>query len=240
MLPRRASGRLLLAVYAAVGLVVLAAEVAGSQLAVVAGWFTIPLLAEALLVSTDPPRPRPVVLLVVSLLLFAAGNVVTDFLPEDLAVPVLTAFEGVGLVLALVALAPLRGETIATRRRSWLVGYALFYLVIVFAVRENSGALFVPLLAFGAVALAVAVLATALGVTAGFGGLLVVLSSALAVMHRFTPGWDKPGLGFWIQLTQLFGLAMLTLGALGRWQAGTYGELDRWSLHTRTAESRRG
>ncbi len=229
MLPHRASGRLLLAVYAAVGLVILVSEVAGSALADVFGWFTIPLLAELLLVSTDSPRPRPVVLFASGLLAFAAGAVLADILAEGTAVPVEVALNGLGMLLLLLALLPLRRESIIAARPSWLLGYAMFGLVVVFAVR-GAGELFIPLLVYGALAMAVALLATGLGATAGLGGVLVLLSHALAVMHVFTPGWDRPAVDFWVQLTSIFGMAMLALGVLGRWQAGTYTALELWSL----------
>jgi len=237
VLPHRSSGRLLLIVYVVVGVVVLASTLAGSALAEVAGWFAIPLLAEVLIVTSDPPRPRAVVLLAGGLVAFAVADVGASLIPGEAALPVAVAARGAGLALMLGAVAPLHRDSIIHTRRSWLGGYALFYLVILFAVRQDSGAMLVPLLAYGALLLVVAVLATGLGFTAGFGGLLLALAEALAVMYAYTPGWDRPGVPFWVELARLAGLGLILLGALGRWQAGDYGTLERWSLRGRTTAS---
>lgn len=229
---------MLLATYVVVVVVVLVAEAFGSPLAVVAGWFAMPLLAEMVVVSVDPPRPREVVLVVAALGFFFLGHALPGLLPADAGVSVLFVMHGVGFAGYLAALFPQRRESLAWTKRSWLGGYGLFYVVLVFAVRDRSGPLLVPLLVFGAIAVAVAILSSALGLSAAFGGALVLLSNGLTAMHEFTPGWDKPGLGFWIALTGLAGQGLFMAGVLQRWQTDAERALRRWSQAPQPAGSR--
>ena len=85
MLPRRNSARALVVAYVVVAVVAVVAEIFRSPLADVAGWLALPLLAELVLVSTDPPRPRPVVLVVAALALSFLADVAADLLAEPAA-----------------------------------------------------------------------------------------------------------------------------------------------------------
>lgn len=219
MLPRRSSARAVLATYVVVAVVAVVAEIFRSPLADVAGWFAMPLLAEVVLLSTDPPRPRPVVLVMAALGLSFLGDVLPDLLPDPAAFVVLLSLLALAKACYVTAFWRLWRSSLVRTSPRWLIGYGAVFVVGVFAVRAGAGAWFWPVLAYGVLVAATAVLASALGLPAAFGGALFFVSATLAVMHRFAPGWDKPGLGFWIALTLLAAQGLITLGVVGRWQA---------------------
>ncbi|MGM0385392.1 MAG: hypothetical protein ACQERF_05340 [Actinomycetota bacterium] len=223
MQPRRNSARALLLTYLVVAAVAVVAEVFHSPLADVAGWFAMPLLAEMVLVSTNPPRPRPVVLVMAALGFSFLADLLSGLLSDRLGEPA-----GFLVLLGLLTLAQVcyvaafwrlwRSSLVRTSPR-WLIGYGLLFVVGVFAVRDGAGSWFWALIVYGVLVAATAVLASALGLSAAFGGALFFVSATLAAMHRFTPGWDKPGLAFWIALTLLSAQALISLGVVRRWQA---------------------
>lgn len=213
MLPHRRSARSVLAVYAVVTLVVLAAELLGSELAEVAGWFAAPLLAEALWLSTDPPRSRLARFMMLGFGFSFLGDAAPDLVPPGAAFLVMVTFFLLAQVSYVVGLWGLRRRSVA---RTWprVVPYALAYLLVYFAVRDGAGALLLPVLLYAAVLAAMAVLATALGWAGALGGALFIVSDALLAMGRFTPGWDRPAMGAWIMATYLAAQALLLLGVL--------------------------
>ncbi|NCD16698.1 MAG: hypothetical protein EOL91_05185 [Actinobacteria bacterium] len=219
MLPRRNSARALVVAYVVVAVVAVVAEIFRSPLADVAGWLALPLLAELVLVSTDPPRPRPVVLVVAALALSFLADVAADLLAEPAAFVTLLGLLTLAQLCYVAAFRGLWRSSLLRTSPRWLIWYGLLYVVGVFAVRAGAGDWFWPLLAYGVLVAATAVLASALGLSAAFGGALFFVSASLAAMHRFTPGWDKPGLGFWIALTLLAAHGLITLGVVRRWQA---------------------
>lgn len=219
MQPRRNSARALLLTYLVVAAVAVVAEIFHSPLADVAGWFAMPLLAEMMLVSTNPPRPRPVVLAMAALGLSFLADLLSDLLDEPAGFLVLLGLLTLAQACYVAALwGSWRSSLVRTSPR-WLIGYAMLFVVGVFAVRDGAGSWFWALLAYGVLVAATAVLASALGLSAAFGGALFFISATLTAMHRFTPGWDKPGLAFWITLTLLSAQALITLGVVRRWQA---------------------
>lgn len=215
---RRQSARLLLGAYLVVIVVLLVAEVFGSPLALVAGWFALPLLAELVVVSTDPPRPRAVVLVLVALACGFGAEVLTDLDAGDTGFPVRLALLALAHLGYVAALWPLRRESLAYTRSRWLVGYGLLFAILFFALRTGAGELLWPMVGYGVLVTAAAVLVSALGLSAAFGGAFLFLSSALMAMYRFVPAWDRPGMEFWILLTWLSAQLLIVLGVVQRWQ----------------------
>ncbi|NCD19807.1 MAG: hypothetical protein EOL89_07470 [Actinobacteria bacterium] len=232
MLPRRNSARALLAAYLVVAVVAVVAEIFHSPLADVASWFAAPLLAELVLVSTNPPRPRPVILVMGAFSLTFLATIAGDLLDGPAGFLALLGLLTLTQACYVAAFWGLWRASLVRTSPRWLIGYGILFTVGVFAVREGSGPWFWALLAYGVLVAATAILASALGLSAGFGGALYFVSATLAVMHRFTPGWDKPGLAFWIALTLLAAQALIALGVVRRWQAALPAPAPREAVGT--------
>ena len=219
VLPRRRSARALVLTYGVVTVVALVSEILRSPVADVAGWFAMPLLAEVVLVATNPPRPRPVMLVVAALGFSFLAEVLPDFLPTSASFITLLLLLTLAQACYVGAFWRLWRSSLVRTSPRWLIGYALVFMVGAFAVRAGAGSWLWPLLLYGILVAATAVLASALGLSAAFGGALFFVSATLSAMHRFTPGWDKPGLAFWIALTLLSAQALITLGVVRRGEA---------------------
>jgi branched-subunit amino acid transport protein AzlD len=204
---------------------------AGDDVARMSQWLLMPPLAGALWCATARPaaagRPRLASLAVVALLCSWAGDVVPSVVAEAASFDVLIALFLCAQVVYVVAFWPYREGSVLRRRRAVAAAYGPVYLALVttVAVRAPSGgaaaAAFVAGVAvYGAVLVAMAVLATGVDRLAGIGGVLFLVSDGLIGVGQVAPevaGALPPGVfGFLVMLTYVAAQTLLAAGVLRR------------------------
>lgn len=212
-LPRPALATVVaLAVLAAVHL---AAQLADAdRLADVTQWFLMPLVALALWLAAGEARStRLVRLTVVALGLSWLGDTAPDLVGEDASFVTMLGFFLLAHVAYVVAFWPLRADGVLGRRRLLLLPYAVALGALLALVIPGAGDLAVPVVVYGVVLTAVAVLATFDGVAA-VGGALFIVSDSLIALDSFVAGYALPGHGFWVMLTYVAAQVLLAVGVL--------------------------
>lgn len=101
------------------------------------------------------------------------------------------------------------------RLRPWVLIYVLWFAGLVFVLAPYLGALIIPVVVYGLVLGADAVLATRVNVLAGLGAALFLTSDSLLAIDRFAP-FEVLGGGvdFSIMLTYLAGEGLIVAGIL--------------------------
>ncbi len=199
----------------------------GGVVANVSQWLLMPLLAATLWNAAPLPRPRIVQLTVVALLCSWAGDTVPDFVPGGAAFFVMMALFLCAQVVYVAAFAPDRERSVLRRRRGVLVAYAIVYaavVVTVAAVLLPMGWQAVPFVVgiavYGAVLVAMAVLATGVDRLAGVGGALFLVSDGLIGLAQAVPATYTalpPGVhGFLVMLTYIAAQTLLAAGVRRR------------------------
>ncbi len=220
VLARRSSARILLATLAVVLLVRLAAVPLSPGLAIVCAWLTLPLLAQTLLVSTDPPRShltRWWLVSLVFLLVLDVSAAMLDGAPRLFAASLALALAGIAQVVALWGL---RRQTAFVEDRGWLWLYGIGLALLVFAATYRGGQfpgtlMVVPVVAAGlAVALA-SLFATALGPRGTGGGVLGFLA-VLVVLISSSLGNEGPAPTIGTVVLGFAGQALILLTILRR------------------------
>ncbi|GEN80185.1 lysoplasmalogenase [Actinotalea fermentans] len=204
---------------AALALAATAAWHLGAQLTGASGaanvtqWFLMPLLALTVwLAAGAARRTRLVRLTVLALALSWLGDTAPDVAPDDLAFLTMLGFFLLAHVTYLAAFWPLRHDGVL-RRPALLVPYAIAYVVLVALCAPGADALAAPVVVYGAVLTAVAVLAT-FDRRAAVGGVLFMLSDSLIAMNAFVGGYDLPAHGFWVMFTYVAAQVLLAIGVL--------------------------
>lgn len=218
MLPRRRTARALAALFGVLSVLLVLAALLPTHLDRALGWMPLLLLAEVLYIACDPPRRLLVRLCIAGLLVMGAADAVRTLAAGHSAALVMALYL-VGMSLWCVALWPLREESFLSRQRGALVPYGLLVAVAMFgAVSDGVDAVAILGLLYLAVAVALAVLSSSLGLTGAFGGASFFLAHTLTAMAIFVPAWDRPGIPAWIAALYLGGAGLLAAGVL-RWDA---------------------
>lgn len=220
-MPRRSPPRIALRIFLALATVHLVWQVTGQQAyASVAQWVLMPALAVFLLIRTRGTRRTRLVNLTLLALFFSwLGDTAPALTSGDTAFLVMVGFFLVAQVVYIVAFWPHRGESVLGRRRWWLVPYAVAIAVLIVACAPHAGELLVPVLVYGLLLGAMAVLATGVGPLVWAGGALFLASDGLIALNAFAPWWQLPLQGFWVMLTYLAAQLLIVLGVIGRGQA---------------------
>lgn len=204
---------------AALALAATAAWHLGAQLAGATGvanvtqWFLMPLLAVVVWAAAGTARRTRLVRLVVAALALSwLGDTAPDLAPDDAAFLTMLGFFLLAHVAYLAAFWPLRREGVL-RRPALLVPYAIAYVALVALCAQGAGGLLVPVVIYGAVLTAVAVLAT-FDRRAAVGGVLFMASDSLIAMNAFVGGYDLPAHGFWVMFTYTAAQILLAVGVL--------------------------
>lgn len=204
-----------LGVYLAVsGIHVLAQLLGHAPTADLTQLLVMPLLALALVAGTSAPRPRPVRLVLLALLLSWFGDSVPRLLAGDAAfLAMLGCFLLAQLVYA-IAFWPLRDGSLL-RRPVLLLPYLAAAFVIVLLCAPGAGVLLPAIVVYAGSIVAMAVLATGLGRLGGIGAAVFVVSDALIAVNAFGV-LTLPAHGAWVMSTYLAAQLMLVLAMLGR------------------------
>ena len=177
----------------------------------------MPLLALVLLAWTRAPRGHLERWAVVGLGLSWLGDAAPK-LAGDHSFLVMVGFFLLAQVAFVVAFWPRRARSIASRgSRAWplpLAVYAAVLAVFLWWCVPGAGALAVPVVLYGTVLVAMAVLSTGIHPLAATGGALFVVSDGLIALNAFTDWYALGWLCFAVMSTYLAAQALLVAGVL--------------------------
>lgn len=204
-------------------LVHLTAEASGAEtLSRVSQWTLMPAFAAAVLAATRAPRSRLVRWVVVALGFSWLGDMMPSFVPDDVSFLTMVGFFLLAQIVYVVAFAPFVRSSVVHRRRLLLLPYAVVLAVLLALCAPHAGGLLVPVVVYGVMLTAMAVLATGLGPVAALGGAVFLGSDALIALEAFVPSWDLAGQGFWVMLTYTVGQGLLAVAVVRRESAGRH------------------
>lgn len=218
-LARGAAGAL--TAYGIVALLHLGGQLGGhAWLANVTQWLAAPLLVVALVVQTR---------LSSRLARFTAGGLgwswvgdsLPDLVPDDVTFIVLMLSFLVAHVVFIAGFWPWRRQSLLHSRARWL--YAAVAVAMVALCAPEAGRLTVGIAVYAGALALMALLAAGIDRLALVGGVLFLVSDGLLAIGEFVPSVDVPQSGFWVMLTYLSALALLTLGVLRRLGSGVRG-----------------
>jgi uncharacterized membrane protein YhhN len=204
-------------VFVVVSLVLLGALVAGAdEVADVAQWCAMPVLAAALVTATRWPRGRLATWALVALGCSWLGDTLPATTDGDAAFLLMVGGFLLAQVAYVVAFAPDARRSVALRRPVLLVPYAVVLVALVGLCAPHAGALLVPVAVYGGVLVAMAVLATGVSRLAGAAAAVFVVSDALIALEAFVPWWHLPGQDVAVMLTYLVAQALLAVAVVQR------------------------
>ena len=176
--------------------------------------WTKPLLMPALaigLIWAAPERRSPAIVLgVTALVLSAVGDVTLVWFVIGLTFFLLA--HGVYLVLFVTRLA-------VRRLPGWTVVYAVWLVILLTILAGQTGALLVPVIAYGVVLCAMAAVASRCNAWVAGGGALFVLSDSILAINTFLPDARIPLADFLIMATYLLAQTLIVCGLLRHEQA---------------------
>lgn len=200
-----------LVVFAVVSAAHLGAQLLGSAtVADLTQMMLMPALAGALWTGTaSSPRGRLVVLAMGALSLSWVGDTAPRFLPESLSfVGMLGAFLLAQLLYA-AAFWPWHRRSVLARPLL-LFPYVAAAVLICVLCAPQAGPLLPALIVYASAIVMMAALATGLGVRAGLGGAIFVVSDSLIALDAFGV-LTLPVQGFWVMSTYLLAQLLLVL-----------------------------
>lgn len=94
----------------------------------------------------------------------------------------------------------------------WTAIYLVWYVVLLVLLIPHLGSLVAPVVAYGAVLGATAVLATRVNPVVAWGGALFLVSDTVLAVDRFLPSFALPGTDLIIMTTYLLGEGLIVYG----------------------------
>jgi len=171
--------------------------------------WTKPLLMPALaigLIWGAPQRRSPVVVLgVLALLLSWVGDVTLRWFVVGL----------VFFLLAHCAYLVLFSTRLTVRRMPWwAIAYAAWLVVLLTILGPHTGALLIPVIAYGTVLCAMAAFASRCNRWVAWGGALFVVSDSVLALNKFLPAAGIPLADFLIMVTYIAAQTLIVWGLL--------------------------
>jgi uncharacterized membrane protein YhhN len=177
----------------------------------------MPVLALVLWSRTRAPRGRLVRWTLVGLGLSWLGDSAPNLAGEHSFI-VMVGFFLLAQVAYVIAFWPFRALSIASRSsRGWplaLLAYLVVLVVLLWWCVPGAGALAGPVVVYGTVLVAMAVLSTGVHRVAAIGGALFVVSDSLIALNAFADWYSISWQGFAVMSTYLVAQAMLVYGVL--------------------------
>ncbi len=209
------SSRLTLRLYLALVVVHLVWQVSGQQsLAQVSQWCLMPVLSLYLWLRSGAGRRDPLTRLTLVALGFSwLGDTAPSLAEAEPAFLLMVGFFLLAQVVYCVAFWRYRAHSVA-HRPALLVPYAVAVLLLVLACAPQAGNLLVPVLVYGVLLGAMAVLASGVHPLVWAGGALFLLSDGLIALEAFAPWWSLPWQGAWVMLTYTLAQLLIVLGVL--------------------------
>jgi uncharacterized membrane protein YhhN len=178
----------------------------------------MPLLAMSLV--TRARLDRPLVRLTLAALFFSwLGDTVPRALTGDASFMAMVGCFLLAQITYAIAFWPHRRDSVVARP-ALLAPYVVAGLGLVWWCADGAGSLLVPVIAYAAALVAMAALATGLGRSGTFGGLLFLLSDAMIAVRAFTDV-DLPGQAFWVMLTYIAAQVLLVDAVLTTTRSGS-------------------
>lgn len=217
-MPRRTAPRVALRIFLALATVHLVWQLTGQDVdAGAAQWFLMPALMAFLAIQTRGTRRSRLVRLTLLALAFSwLGDSAPDLATGETAFLVMVGFFLIAQLVYLVAFWPYRTQSVLHHRRGLMTPYLVTIAALVVACAPHAGVLLVPVLAYGLLLGAMAVLASGVNTLVWVGGALFLVSDGLIAMEAFAPWWELPWQGFWVMLTYLAAQLLIVLGILDR------------------------
>lgn len=171
--------------------------------------WTKPLLMPALaigLIWAAPERRSPAIVLgVLALLLSWVGDVTLRWFVVGL----------VFFLLAHIVYLVLFVSRLTVRRVPWwAIAYAAWLVVLLTILGPHTGSLLVPVIAYGLVLTAMAVVASRCNRWVAWGGALFVVSDSILAINRFLPDSGIPLADFLIMITYIAAQTLIVWGVL--------------------------
>ena len=171
--------------------------------------WTKPLLMPALaigLVWAAPQRRSPAIVLgVIALALSWLGDITLRWFVIGLAC----------FLLAHIVYLVLFATRLAERRvRWWAAVYAVWLVVLLLILAPHTGSLLIPVIAYGLVLSAMAMLASRCNRWVAWGGALFVVSDSILAVNMFVPDVGIPLADFLIMVTYLAAQTLIVWGLL--------------------------
>ncbi|MDE3721703.1 lysoplasmalogenase [Nocardiopsis sp. N85] len=176
----------------------------------------MPVLAAFVLAAVPRPRGRFTGLVLIALFFSWLGDTAPALASGDAAFLVMVGFFLVAQVVYVIAFWPWRANSPLYRNRTLLVPYGVVVAGLVSLCAPGVGALLVPVLVYGLLLGAMAILAVGVHRWTAVGGALFLLSDGLIALRAFTPDFDLPASGFWVMATYTAAQAFIVLGGLAR------------------------
>lgn len=177
----------------------------------------MPVLALVLWSRTRAPRGRLVRWTLVGLGLSWLGDSAPNLAGEHSFI-VMVGFFLLAQVAYVIAFWPFRALSIASRSsQGWplaLLAYLVVLVVLLWWCVPGAGALAGPVVVYGTVLVAMAVLSTGVHRVAAIGGALFVVSDSLIALNAFADWYSISWQGFAVMSTYLVAQAMLVYGVL--------------------------
>lgn len=206
---------MVLGLYAGLTGIVLVAAPFSSSLAWVLPWFAIPLLAEAAWLSTPEPHSGYVRTVCAALLVTAGADVLSGVLSHFTPLSAGYGFlvSTLATLMWVATLWPVR--RVLRARHGLAISYVLVALAGYYGTAQTADGLQLVVVVCNLVLAAlVGVLSAGLPQPGVWAGALYMLWQFLAAMAAYAPGWDRPGMLFWIQAAHLSGMYLLSVAAL--------------------------
>ncbi|NKS81440.1 lysoplasmalogenase [Rhodococcus hoagii] len=214
---RSRSVRVAWTVFGLLGVAHLAAQlVDAGAVANVTQWFLMPVLAAIVWLSTETPRTRLVILVLIALGFSWLGDTAPDLADGDTAFLLMVGFFLAAQATYIAAFVPFNGRGVIRRHAGLVAVYAVAVVLLVAACAPGAGALLVPALVYGTALGAMAVLSAGLGRTAAIGGGLFLVSDGMIALGAFADWFEPPAEGFWIMATYIAAQVLIVLGVLVR------------------------
>ncbi|KGN39160.1 lysoplasmalogenase family protein [Knoellia subterranea] len=208
-----------LTAYTVVCLVHLGAQLRGADgTANLTQWLAVPCLLVALLGLTRL-RSRLTRYAAAGLVWSWLGDSLPDFVPESVTFIVLMLAFLVAHMFFIVGFWPWRRESLLHSRIAWL--YVAIAVVMVVACAAEAGPLTIGIAVYAGALALMALLARGVDMLAGLGGIAFLISDGLLAVGEFVPRIEVPQSGFWVMLTYLGALALMTLGVAQREARGS-------------------
>lgn len=204
--------------YGAVVLVHLVAQLTGPE--ALRTWTQIvamPVLAIVLLAATRAPRGHLASWLLAGIALSWLGDSAPKLAGEHSFI-VMVAFFLLAQVAYVVAFWPDRARSILARgSRGWPVPLGAYLVVLALLLVwcvPGAGSLLVPVVLYGVVLVAMAVLATGVNRLTALGGALFVVSDGLIALNAFAGWYELAWHGFAVMSTYLVAQGLLLAGVI--------------------------
>lgn len=172
----------------------------------------MPLLAVPVILSARTLRPRPVLALLLTAIVFSwLGDGAGAFFPTLPELPLMLGFFGVAHLAYIVLFA----RHLATKRMPWwALVYAAWWVAMVVFFGPHIGGLLIPVALYGVVLAGTAAFSTRCHPLIAVGGAFFLTSDSILAFRLFLPDFLPPWSSPAVMFTYTIGQGLIVAGAL--------------------------